>query len=115
MSERMDVDQILADWLQDGAFSAPDAPIERFDEVFNDPHLNAREYFWDAPHPKLGQVRQLGSPMRFSETPVRRGKAGPLLGEDSTAVLSELGYQPAEIEALLARRVAARPAQPVSS
>jgi hypothetical protein len=28
MSERMDVDQILADWLQDGAFSAPDAPIE---------------------------------------------------------------------------------------
>jgi hypothetical protein len=28
MSERMDVDQILADWLQDGAFSAPDAPID---------------------------------------------------------------------------------------
>jgi hypothetical protein len=28
MTERMDVDQILADWLQDGAFSAPDAPID---------------------------------------------------------------------------------------
>lgn len=28
MSERMDIDQILSDWLQDGAFSAPDAPIE---------------------------------------------------------------------------------------
>jgi hypothetical protein len=28
MSERIDVDQVLADWLQDGAFSAPDAPIE---------------------------------------------------------------------------------------
>jgi hypothetical protein len=28
MSERMDLDQILADWLQDGAFSAPEAPIE---------------------------------------------------------------------------------------
>ncbi len=53
--------------------------------------------------------------MRFSETPVRREKAGPLLGEDSTSLLAELGYTPAEIEGLLARRVAAGPAQPVSS
>ena len=100
--------------LLEGA-GVPCAPIERFDQVFNDPHLNAREYFWDAPHPKLGPVRQLGSPMRFSHTPVRREKAGPLLGEDSAALLTELGYTPAEISALLARRVAAGPAQPVSS
>jgi len=92
----------------------PCAPIEQFDEVFADRHLNARSYFWDAPHPTLGSVRQLGSPMRFSETPVRRQKAGPLLGEDSAALLAELGYAPAEIEALLARRIAAGPAQPVS-
>src|ERR1700693_5177254 len=83
----------------------PCAPIEDFGEVFNDAHLNARDYFWDAPHPKLGRVRQLGSPMRFSETPVRRDKAGPQLGEDSAALLAELGYAPAEIEALLTRRV----------
>lgn len=93
----------------------PCAPIERFDEVFNDPHLNARAYFWDAPHPTLGAVRQLGSPMRFSQTPVRREKAGPLLGEDSTALLAELGYEPAQIEAMFSRRVAGGPAQPVSS
>ena len=93
----------------------PCAPIADFGEVFNDPHLNARDYFWDAPHPTLGNVRQLGSPMRFSDTPVRREKAGPMLGGDSAALLAELGYTPAEIEALLARRVAAGPAQPVSS
>jgi len=46
---------------------------------------------------------------------VRRDKAGPLLGEDSAALLADLGYAPAEIETLLARRVAAGPAQPVSS
>jgi crotonobetainyl-CoA:carnitine CoA-transferase CaiB-like acyl-CoA transferase len=97
------------------AAGVPCAPIEQFDQVFNDPHLNARAYFWDAPHPRLGPVRQLGSPMRFSHTPVRRDKAGPLLGEDSAALLTELGYAPAEISALLARRVAAGPAQPVSS
>jgi crotonobetainyl-CoA:carnitine CoA-transferase CaiB-like acyl-CoA transferase len=93
----------------------PCAPIEKFDHVFNDRHLNARSYFWDAPHPKLGSVRQLGSPMRFSDTPVRRERAGPLLGEDSTALLSELGYGPAQIEAMFSRRVAGGPAQPVSS
>jgi crotonobetainyl-CoA:carnitine CoA-transferase CaiB-like acyl-CoA transferase len=93
----------------------PCAPIEDFGQVFNDPHLNARDYFWNAPHPTLGQVRQLGSPMRFSDTPVRRQKAGPLLGEDSADLLSELGYRATDIEALFSRRVAAGPAQPVSS
>ncbi|HEV3096324.1 MAG TPA: CoA transferase, partial [Candidatus Dormibacteraeota bacterium] len=93
----------------------PCAPIEDFGQVFNDPHLNARDYFWNAPHPTLGQVRQLGSPMRFSDTPVRRQKAGPLLGEDSASLLAELGYPATEIEALFSRRVAAGPAQPVSS
>jgi crotonobetainyl-CoA:carnitine CoA-transferase CaiB-like acyl-CoA transferase len=105
-----------ADWLATlEAAGVPCAPIEDFGQVFTDGHLNARHYFWDAPHPTLGQVRQLGSPMRFSDTPVRQDEAGPLLGEDSTAVLSELGYQAAEIESLLARRVTARPAQAVSS
>jgi len=105
-----------AHWLAllEGA-GVPCAPIEDYGQVFNDPHLNARDYFWDAPHPKLGHVRQLGSPMRFSETPVRRQKAAPLLGEDSAALLSELGYPAAEINALLAGRVVAGPAQPVSS
>ena len=105
-----------ADWLAllEGA-GVPCAPIEDFGEVFTDPHLNARHYFWDAPHPKLGPVRQLGSPMRFSDTPVRRQNAGPLLGEDSSALLSELGYRPAEIEKLLASRVTAGPTQAVSS
>ena len=45
----------------------------------------------DAPHAKVGAVRQLGSPMRFSKTPVRRDKAAPLLGEDTADLLGELG------------------------
>ena len=62
----------------------------------------------------MGPVRQLGSPMRFSKTPVRRDKAGPLLGEDSLQVLSESGFSPTEISRLvesgvvLAREVARR-------
>lgn len=79
----------------------PCAPIQDFGQVFNDPHLNARGYFWDAPHATAGKVRQLGSPMRLSRSPVRRENAAPLLGQDSDAVLAELGYTRAEIERLL--------------
>jgi formyl-CoA transferase len=75
-----------------GEAGVPCAPIQDFGRVFTDPHLLSRQYFWDAPHPKAGPVRQLGSPMRFSRTPVRRDTAGPLLGEDTAGVLAELGF-----------------------
>jgi crotonobetainyl-CoA:carnitine CoA-transferase CaiB-like acyl-CoA transferase len=68
----------------------PCAPIQTYDQVFSDPALEARDFFWDAEHPALGPVRQLGSPMRFSRTPVRRGNAGPPLGSSTDAVLAEL-------------------------
>jgi formyl-CoA transferase len=87
----------------------PCAPIQDFGQSFNDPHLLARGYFWDAPHPTVGSVRELGSPMRFSDTKVRRRKAGPLLGEDTRAVLLELGCQDREIEELLQAGVVAEP------
>lgn len=95
-----------AHWLEVlGEAGVPCAPIQDFGQVFSDPHLIARNYFWDAPHRKVGAVRQLGSPMRFSGTPVRRDNAGPMLGEDSAALLAELGYAPAEISRLLEMRV----------
>ena len=83
----------LGHWLAVlGEAGVPCAPIQDFGQVFNDPHLLARHYFWDAPHPKVGPVRQLGSPMRFSRTPVRRDAAGPLLGQDNAVLLAELGF-----------------------
>lgn len=87
----------------------PCAPLQDFGQSFNEPHLLARDYFWDAPHPTAGMVRQLGSPMRFSETKVARRKAGPLLGEDTRAVLQELGCAEREVEDLLQSGVIAEP------
>ncbi|TAN31647.1 CoA transferase [bacterium] len=92
------------------AAGVPCAPIQNFGEVFNSPQLIARDYFWEAPHARLGTVRQLGSPMRFSQTPVRRDRAAPILGEDSAALLSELGYEPAVVSRLFEQGVVAGPA-----
>jgi formyl-CoA transferase len=82
-----------AHWLTElQEAGVPCAPILDFGQVFADPHLLARSYFWDAPHRKVGPVRQLGSPMRFSRTPVRRDAAAPVLGQDTADLLAELGY-----------------------
>jgi len=80
----------------------PCAPIADYGQVFHDKHLAARDFFWDAPHPVAGDVRQIGSPMRFSRTPVQRAGAGPVLGADTRAALLEAGYREGEVDALVA-------------
>jgi crotonobetainyl-CoA:carnitine CoA-transferase CaiB-like acyl-CoA transferase len=106
MIESITSTQPTVHWLRVlGEVGVPCAPIEDFGQVFTDPHLLARNYYWDAPHRTAGPVRQLGSPMRFSRTAVRRDSAGPLLGEDSAQLLAELGYGPAEVRDLIDRRV----------
>jgi formyl-CoA transferase len=104
--ESVTTTQPVAHWLGVlGEAGVPCAPIQDFGQVFTDPHLIARRYFWDSLHPKAGTVRQLGSPMRFSRTQVRRDTAGPLLGEDTAGLLAELGYGTAEVGSLVEQRV----------
>lgn len=90
--------QPLAHWvarLQEAG--VPADAIQTYDQVFTDPHLADREFFWEAPHSSLGPVRQLGSPMNFSGTQAVRATAGPRLGEHSGAILDELGFSEQEI------------------
>ena len=52
-------------------------------------------------HYSVGYIREMGLVVRLSDTPgVVKGTA-PRLGEHSVEILDELGYQPAEIEALV--------------
>ena len=84
------------------AEGVPCAPISDFGHVFTDEHLAARDFFWDAPHPVVGPVRQLGSPMRFSRSSTQRGGAGPGLGTGTREALLSVGYTDQEVDALLA-------------
>jgi crotonobetainyl-CoA:carnitine CoA-transferase CaiB-like acyl-CoA transferase len=87
----------------------PCAPIANMRDVYTDEHLSARGFFWSAQHARLGPVNQLGSPMRLSLTPTKRGNAAPQLGADSTQVLAELGFLANDIDRLLADGVVVCP------
>jgi len=83
----------------------PCAEIQTFDQVFNDSQLQARGFFWNGRHSKLGDVEQIGSPIHFSDTPVRQWRAGPELGEHTSEVLRALGRTEAEIAELKTKGV----------
>jgi crotonobetainyl-CoA:carnitine CoA-transferase CaiB-like acyl-CoA transferase len=81
----------------------PCGEIQDYAQVFADPHLRERGFFVDLPHPRLGTVRALGTPLRLRSSPARLERAGPLLGEHSAEVLREIGHTEAEVRAFVAR------------
>jgi crotonobetainyl-CoA:carnitine CoA-transferase CaiB-like acyl-CoA transferase len=101
LSERLRT-RATADWLSrlDRA-GVPAGPVLSILDMQRDPQALARGMIIEAEHSRLGPVKTLGLPIRFSSTPggVRRG--APRLGEHSREVLAELGYDTRAIERLL--------------
>lgn len=97
------------------AAGVPCGIIKSIDQVVADPHLAARGFIRDLPHPRLGQVRATGSPLHFSQTPVRLDRAGPLLGEHNGEVLAELGIGVAERMELEAAGIIGRSPEPLAA
>jgi formyl-CoA transferase len=71
----------------------PCGVLYTLDQVLEDEQVRARGFVRELDHSKLGRVRATGSPVRFSRTPVRLERAGPLLGEHTRELLDELGIR----------------------
>jgi crotonobetainyl-CoA:carnitine CoA-transferase CaiB-like acyl-CoA transferase len=72
-------------------------------ELQSDTHLLARQAFTHWPHPEVGVRTMMGAPWHLAHRPNGLGKAAPLLGEDTDAVLERLlGLDAAQREALRA-------------
>jgi crotonobetainyl-CoA:carnitine CoA-transferase CaiB-like acyl-CoA transferase len=74
----------------------PCGELYGLDQVLSDEHVRARGVVREVEHAKLGTVRVTGSPVRFSRTPVRVERAGPMLGEHTRQILGELGVRDAD-------------------
>jgi crotonobetainyl-CoA:carnitine CoA-transferase CaiB-like acyl-CoA transferase len=70
------------------------------------PHLTARNYFVELPHPEVGKRRHLGVPWKMSRTPSEVQRPAPCLGQDNDYVLKDvLRLSDEEITALQAKNV----------
>jgi len=92
-----------ADWLaRFEAAGLPAGPVQSILEMQADPQTLARQMVVETEHAKLGPVKTLGLPVKFSETPGEVATGAPVYGEHSRAVLAEHGFSDAEIAALIA-------------
>ena len=91
-----------AEWL--GALDqhgVPCAPILSRAEAIQHAQVVANDLIREYEHPGLGRVRQPRPAARFEGVGFDRQPLAPRLGEHNAALLAELGYSTAQIEALM--------------
>ena len=111
VNNRVEITQLLGDifiqkttkeWVQllDDAGVA-NGPINTIAEVFEEPQVQARGMQIELPHATAGKVTLVGSPMKFSATPIQYETPPPALGQHTNEILETVLHKTAaEITAL---------------
>jgi benzylsuccinate CoA-transferase BbsF subunit len=82
------------------AQGVPAGIVASGEDLYFDPHLQARGFLLDREHPRMGTVRVPGPPVRFRHRPLEVWRLGPLLGQDNAYVLRDvLGLSEEEMHA----------------
>ena len=100
----------LAEWVE--ILSAADLPFEivqTLDEVKEDPQAWANDYIFKKEQDGGKSIYYVRTPIVFTEQPNVKEESGrgraPLLGEDSSAILKEIGYDDETVARYLAEGV----------
>lgn len=77
------------------------APVNRHDDLFDDPQILANDLVIELVHSEWGRVRQTGMLAKFSATPGQIDLPAPLLGEHTAEILERyLGFDLAKVAEL---------------
>lgn len=98
-ADRREIDKRIGEWtvnfehadLMKKLQAAGVAAMPSFDaeEILCNPHSKARGLFVTVDHPKIGPQVVMGPAWRFSETPAKVTKAGPLMGENNEEIFRD--------------------------
>lgn len=75
-------------------------PVYYLNETFSDPQVIHREMVVEIDHPRVGKVKQIGIPIKLSETPGQIRSLGTLVGAHTEDILRNLGYSQEELQKL---------------
>ena len=79
----------------------PAGPVNSFDDLRQDPHLNAIGFFRSYAHPSEGKLISLDTGYRFNGKPLPVHRHQPRLGEHTADILADLGFSDSEIQELM--------------
>ena len=106
--ERVFASRPTAEWLAKlDAAGVPVGPLYDIPAVYADPHVQARAMMVEVEHPTASRIKNIGIPVKLSETPGAIRRPAPILGQHTDEILAEFGFSPAEIAQLHHTRVIA--------
>jgi len=116
IARRVEVDGAVTEWtstlsLKDiiarcDEAQVPCGPVYAIDEIYDDPHYQARGNLLSFPDPRVGELTMPNVVPNLTGTPGQVNWLGPRLGQHTEEVFcSMLGVSTAELEALKARHV----------
>jgi crotonobetainyl-CoA:carnitine CoA-transferase CaiB-like acyl-CoA transferase len=85
--------------------------VRRHSEVADDPQVRHLGAITSYEHPRAGTVRTIAPAVTMSGTPPEIRRHAPMVGEHTREVLTEFGFSPAEVDALVAKGAAAELAE----
>jgi crotonobetainyl-CoA:carnitine CoA-transferase CaiB-like acyl-CoA transferase len=93
-------------WLQMlEANDVPAVPLYNVAEVLGDPQVRHLDMVEEVAHPKAGKLQFVGGPVRYDGLAKKQSSPPPLVGEHSTAILKELGYDQNDVDGLVAQGI----------
>jgi formyl-CoA transferase/CoA:oxalate CoA-transferase len=81
------------------------APVNNIKEALEDPQVLHRRMVLEMNHPSLGILKQIGFPVKLSETPAQIRNLGKVIGSDTKTIMEEIGYSREEIQTLVQDRI----------
>ena len=81
-------------------FDACAMPVKSIGEACEDPQIKNRNMVVELEHPKLGKVKNIASPIKYSRTPLEIRGFAPKIGEHTREILKTLNFSDEDIKTM---------------